>query len=839
MRQDSVQTAAELFPGDGEMLTAVRTKDWGATLLGPVSEWPPELRTAASICLYSNFQMAICWGPDLVYLYNDAMIPIFGDKHPWALGQRVADVWPEAWNTVGPMLQSVLATGKAARSDDMLLVLERRGFPEEIYFTLSYSAIRTADGAVGGVFVTTMETSGRVIDERRQRTLGDLATQAAQRFGDDEPLDLMRQALARNPHDLPLAALFLTYANGALIPLFGTGMADLGDPAGRAAMAGSLAQLAAACRDARAPQVFEGDALVQWGRPGGVALRQLVALPLGGAERHASGGILLLGVSPRAQLDGAMRPFFDNVAAHVANALAQRSHLQMARIRRAAIEQEDALRRQIAEVRHDLASVLAGTSDTFVSLDRELRILAVNEAALAAIGLPRGEVLGQVLTEVVPDLVGSVLEATLRAVIDGGRPGTAEYQNQPTGSWHSARCYPAPHGAILFGNDITVNKQAEQALVDAHAELERRVEQRTEELREANQLLAAVFDRAPGGIAIAELDGTLVRVNAAYAALTGYAAHELPERPASQRIEADDLARLYVWLARLVAGECESFEVEMRYRLPDGRKVWVSTFFSLIEDAWRGKRYFVGMARDITERKRVEAERQTAQQELRVLYERLQTVRESERTALAREVHDQLGQILSAAKIDIKLLEDDLRLGKTPMARDNIVAELGSASGTLDRAIVLVREIATELRAPELDEHGLYAAIGWHARDFERRTRIACEVRFDAARPHPSRPAAAALLRIFQEALTNVLRHAHAGTVWISLNRRGRWLVLRVRDDGAGIARGRLRAGGSLGLQGMRERAELVDGKLLVGPLAPRGTLVSVRVPLATRKGKP
>jgi PAS domain S-box-containing protein len=838
MRQDSVPRAAELFSGDGEMLAAVRTKNWGATLLGPVSVWPAELRTAASICLCSNFQMAICWGPDLVYLYNDAMIPIFGDKHPCALGQRVADVWPEAWNTVGPMLQSVLATGKAARSDDMLLVLERRGFPEEIYFTLSYSAIRTADGAVGGVFVTTMETSSRVLAERRQRTLADLALQAAQRFGADDSLDLMRQALARNPHDLPLTALFLAYANGALIPVFGTGMADLGEPAGRGAMAGSLAQIAAACRDTRAPQVFEGDALARCGRPGGLALRELLALPLGGAERHAPGGILLLGVSPRAQLDSTIRLFLDSVAAHVASALAQRSHLQMARTRRAAIEQEDALLRQIAEVRHDLASVLAGTSDTFVSLNPELRILAVNEAAVAAIGLPRDEVLGQVLTEVVPDIAGSVLLAELRAAIDGGRPGAAEYWHPPAGSWYSARCYPAPNGAILFGNDITASKQAEQALVDAHAELERRVEQRTEELREADQLLAAVFDRTPGGIAICELDGTLVRVNAAYAALTGYPAHELPGRPAGERIEADDLARLRDWQARLLAGECESFEVEMRYRLPDGRKLWISAFVSLIEHAWRGKRYFVGIARDITKRKRVQAERETAQQELRVLYERLQTVRESERTALAREVHDQLGQILSAAKIDIKLLEDDLRNGRAPMSRDNIVIELGSASATLDRAIMLVREIATELRAPELDEQGLYAAIAWHARDFERRTRIACEVAFDAARPHPTRPAAAALLRIFQEAMTNVLRHAHAGKVWISLEPRGRWLVLRVRDDGAGIARGRLRAGGSLGLQGMRERAELVDGKLRVGPLAPRGTLVSARVPLVTQKGK-
>jgi signal transduction histidine kinase len=259
--------------------------------------------------------------------------------------------------------------------------------------------------------------------------------------------------------------------------------------------------------------------------------------------------------------------------------------------------------------------------------------------------------------------------------------------------------------------------------------------------------------------------------------------------------------------------------------------VWVSNFVSLIEHAWRGERYFVAIARDITERKRVDAERLAAQRELRVLYERLQTVRESERTALAREVHDQLGQILSAAKIDIKLLEDDLRAG-APLSREKIVAELGSASATLERGIGLVREIATELRAPELDEQGLYSAIAWHARDFEQRTRIVCEVAFDARRPQPPRPAAAALLRIFQEAMTNVLRHAQAGKVWVTLEQRGPSLQLRVRDDGTGIARGRLRAGGSLGLQGMRERADLVEGKLLVGPLSPRGTLVSVRVPL-------
>jgi PAS domain S-box-containing protein len=510
-----------------------------------------------------------------------------------------------------------------------------------------------------------------------------------------------------------------------------------------------------------------------------------------------------------------------------------RAHVQMARIRRAAIEQERVLLREIAAVRHDLDSVLEGTSDAFVRVDRELRMVALNDAAVPR-GRERAALIGRPLAEVAPRLAGSPVEAALREAVQGRHPAPVEQLHARSGRWFSVRCYPAPQGAILFANDITSRVLAEQELRQAHDELECRVEQRTAELREAHGLLAAVFDRAPGGIAITDLEGKIVRVNAAYAALTGYPAAELPFRPASERVDAADLARLRAGQARLLAGQVQSFEIEMRYRCPDGRRPWVSNFISMIEDGVR--RYFVAIARDITERKRVEAERQTAQLELRTLYERLQTVRESERTALAREVHDQLGQILSAAKIDIKLLEDDLRRGTRPLAREAIIAELGSASATLERAIGLVREIATELRAPELDEQGLYAAIGWHARDFELRTRIACKAAFPERRPHPSRPAAAALLRIFQEALTNVLRHAQASEVRVSLVRRGGALVLRVCDNGIGIARGRLRAGGSLGLQGMRERAELVDGRLLAGPLPGGGTLVTARVPLKDRK---
>ena len=165
------------------------------------------------------------------------------------------------------------------------------------------------------------------------------------------------------------------------------------------------------------------------------------------------------------------------------------------------------------------------------------------------------------------------------------------------------------------------------------------------------------------------------------------------------------------------------------------------------------------------------------------------------------------------------------------MSNKKIIAELHSASKTLEHAINLVRHIATELRAPELDEQGLYVALAWHARDFERRTRIACHLILDPQRPHPSRPAAVALLRIFQEALTNVLRHAQATQVWVCLETRGNGLLMRVRDDGIGIGRRHWQRMDSLGLQGMRERAELAGGTLRVSRLSPHGTLVSARMP--------
>ena len=191
------------LPGFSRLPGAAGDVDWGATPLGLPAAWPDELRAAAGICLSSQFPLAIVWGPEFVYVYNDAAISVFGTKHPWAMGRRVIDVWPDAWPTLGPMLESVLRTGQAVRNDDLELMIDPHGQLVEAYLTFSYSPIVSARGTIGGVFIAFMETTERVLAERRQRTVSDLATAVARGRRSDDLLTRVREALDDHRRDLP------------------------------------------------------------------------------------------------------------------------------------------------------------------------------------------------------------------------------------------------------------------------------------------------------------------------------------------------------------------------------------------------------------------------------------------------------------------------------------------------------------------------------------------------------------------------------------------------------------------------------------------------------------
>src|SRR4051794_10741580 len=206
------RTAASRQPGfltgGGEMGAAIRALDWARTPIGRLASWPPELRTAVDICLSSRFPILLWWGPDLVKIYNDDYARILGAKHPAALGRPGREVWPEIWDIIGPMLEGVLARGEATWSDDQLLLLARRGYEEECYFTFSYSPIHATGGGVGGVFCAVHETTERVLGERRLRTLGALAERTAPARTPSDAVQAAMAALETNPDDVPFAVLY-------------------------------------------------------------------------------------------------------------------------------------------------------------------------------------------------------------------------------------------------------------------------------------------------------------------------------------------------------------------------------------------------------------------------------------------------------------------------------------------------------------------------------------------------------------------------------------------------------------------------------------------------------
>src|SRR5579862_8888282 len=154
--------------GGGEMGERMRTLDWSRTALGPPETWPQSLRSTLSMLLPSKAQIILFWGPELTVFYNDAYRPVFGAKHPHALGLPGREAWSEIWESqLHALLAGVVRTGEAFWAKDLLFQIERYGFLEDTYFDVSYDPVRVESGDVGGVFCIVTETTERVVGERR------------------------------------------------------------------------------------------------------------------------------------------------------------------------------------------------------------------------------------------------------------------------------------------------------------------------------------------------------------------------------------------------------------------------------------------------------------------------------------------------------------------------------------------------------------------------------------------------------------------------------------------------------------------------------------------------
>lgn len=231
------------------------------------------------------------------------------------------------------------------------------------------------------------------------------------------------------------------------------------------------------------------------------------------------------------------------------------------------------------------------------------------------------------------------------------------------------------------------------------------------------------------------------------------------------------------------------------------------------------------LSREIAERRLAEQRVRESEEKLRALAAHLISVREEERAHIAREIHDELGQVLTGLKMDVawlaKRLQDQALLQKTD-----------SMCQLVDATIRTVRKISTGLRPEILDEMGLVAAIGWQATEFQKRTGVRCRINLPAESTSFDRELSTTTFRIFQEILTNVARHSGATRVDVELSRADDSLLLDVTDNGVGIANGAANARTSLGLLGMQERALRLGGAVSISGASGKGTRVSVSIPM-------
>jgi PAS domain S-box-containing protein len=383
----------ECLSGGGEMGRLMRAHDWSATLLGQVSDWPQSLKTAVRIILGSRYPMFIWWGRELINLYNDAYLPMLGKRHPNALGKSAPVIWSEIWDIIGPQTEAVLYEGRATWNEEKLLVLERNGYPEEAYFTFSYSPIPGDGDGIGGIFCALTEDTERVLGQRRMRTLRELSAKTTGAKTVKQACQSSIAVFNDNPFDLPFAAIYLVDGDGKAARLAGNTRL----PKGSAAAPTSVElietnnqrigwPLQAVMQRNHAEIV--ADLAQRFGDlPGGAwsqSPQTAVVLPVNQSGQSRLAGFVLAGVSPLRPFDDDYRGFMDLVAGQISASLSNATAFDEEKKRAESLADLDRAKTAFfANVSHEfrtpLTLMLGPVENMLASGDAKLSAVAQNQ----------------------------------------------------------------------------------------------------------------------------------------------------------------------------------------------------------------------------------------------------------------------------------------------------------------------------------------------------------------------------------------------------------------------------------------------------------------------------
>jgi signal transduction histidine kinase/ActR/RegA family two-component response regulator len=324
----------------------IRDYDWSQTPLGPVENWPQSLRTCVRIMLTSRQPIWIGWGKELIKLYNDPYKAIVRGKHPWALGKPAATVWKDIWKDIDPMLRKVMEEDEGTYVESQLLIMERNGYPEETYYTFSYTPIPGDNGGTAGMICANTDDTDRIISERQLSTLTQLGKTLTDCQSGEEVIARTIETLKQNPYDFPFA-LFRAVAGDKATLALAT------DPGGSSLMVSAEIDLEADAEisgivkqalTSRQRQVFENLREKVGDLPKGawpVGPEKAIVLPIAQPGAQEPFGLLIVGLNPYRLLDEKYSSFFVLVADQVANSFANVHSLAQERKRAEALAELD------------------------------------------------------------------------------------------------------------------------------------------------------------------------------------------------------------------------------------------------------------------------------------------------------------------------------------------------------------------------------------------------------------------------------------------------------------------------------------------------------------------
>ncbi|HEY6503764.1 MAG TPA: PAS domain S-box protein [Chitinophagaceae bacterium] len=455
-------------------------------------------------------------------------------------------------------------------------------------------------------------------------------------------------------------------------------------------------------------------------------------------------------------------------------------------------------------------TIVNALPDLVFLIDAEGRYIDYNNPIDQKDLVPKEELIGKKIMEILPPGLAEEIMSNIEKALVSRQVVTHSYQMQVDNELldYEARYIPQGKDVVLvLVRNVTGIKKAE------------------ERIRESEVKYRTLVEQASDGIFIANFRGEFLVVNPAGCRLSQYSEEELLKMRANELTVQAELQRIPFKFEEILSGKTSTTERKLKRK--DGTLLDVEISARIIAPD-----RFLAFVRDISERKKAENELRRSREDLRLLSNYIETIREEERLNLSREIHDELGQQLTVLKMDVSRLTKKIT-GKEGSSSDGFDQVIDS----INNMVETVRKISAELRPGLLDDLGLVATLEWYCNDFGKRTGIKTSFITSITEDKSPKNLAIGLFRIFQESLTNSVRHAEAKKIDVSLVWQDQQsLIMMIEDDGKGFDPGTVKDKKTLGIMGMKERAMMMGGTYNVYSTPEKGTIIEVVVPFIPEK---